>query len=303
MSGILLATHGGESAEGAARVAALLAKRLGVALHAITVLEPLPVVDYGFGVTYAPSAEEIEAAQAALLASVREQLGRCGASACAPECRLGPAAAEIASVARTLDADLIVTGLGPHNVIDRALGGETALHLVQVAATPVLAVPANATAIPHAAVAAIDFSPTSVVAARTVARWLAAGDTLHVVHVGRGEHAADRPFAPDTAEETATTRLGRVVAMLGPGAGVCVEAHELRGDPTRALLDYAQSVNADVIALGSHGYGVWKRMALGSVASKMIRLSTRAVLVAPIGCLAAGLPSERAAARSIPAAI
>jgi len=37
--------------------------------------------------------------------------------------------------------------------------------------------------------------------------------------------------------------------------------------------------------LGSHGYGIWKRLLLGSVASKIIRLSPLAVLVAPIGSL------------------
>jgi hypothetical protein len=61
-----------------------------------------------------------------------------------------------------------------------------------------------------------------------------------------------------------------------------------------ALLDHAQSVNADVITLGSHGYGVWKRIMIGSVASKMIRLSTRAVLVAPLGCLSSRLSGSSA---------
>ncbi len=286
MSGILLATHGGESADGAARVAAQLAQRLGVGLHAVTVLEPLPVVDYGFGVSYAPTAEEIDASRSALLTSARDQLDRCGAGACIPEFHVGSAAEEIATTARAHGAELIVTGIGPHAVIERALGGETALHLAQMASTPVLAVPASAAAIPRNAVVAVDFSPTSMVAARTVARWLVPGDTIHVVHVGEGnQHAVDRSPVPAGGGASATTRLSRVVAMLSPMAGVFVEAAELRGDPARTLLDYAEAVSADLIALGSHGYGMWKRLLLGSVASKMIRLSTRAVLVAPLGCL------------------
>jgi nucleotide-binding universal stress UspA family protein len=288
MSGILLATHGGKSAEGAARVASRLAQRLGVGLHALAVLEPLPVIDYGFGMTYAPTAEEADAARLALLTSVRDQLDRSGAEACTPEFRLGSAAAEIASAARALGAELIVIGLGPHDAIDRAFGGETVLHLVQVASTPVLAVPASSAVIPRRAVAAVDFSPTSVAAARAVARWLATGDTLHLVHIRQGdEHAVDRSRVPPAGVESAATRLRRLVAMLAPVSGVCVEAVEIRGDPARALLAYAESVNADVITLGSHGYGLWKRLMLGSVASKVIRLSTRAVLVAPLGCLTA----------------
>ena len=52
MPGILLATHGGESADGAVRVAASLSKRLRVALSAICVIEPRVTIDAGAGVPY-----------------------------------------------------------------------------------------------------------------------------------------------------------------------------------------------------------------------------------------------------------
>ncbi|HEX6965265.1 MAG TPA: universal stress protein, partial [Gemmatimonadaceae bacterium] len=41
----------------------------------------------------------------------------------------------------------------------------------------------------------------------------------------------------------------------------------------------AEREHADLIALGSHGYGMWKRFMLGSVASKVLRLATCSVLV------------------------
>jgi len=44
MSAILLATHGGESADGAARVASLPARRLGVPLHAVAVMQPAMLI-------------------------------------------------------------------------------------------------------------------------------------------------------------------------------------------------------------------------------------------------------------------
>lgn len=47
MSGILLATHGGESADGAARVASLLARRLGLRLYVIAVLQPIAMIGDG----------------------------------------------------------------------------------------------------------------------------------------------------------------------------------------------------------------------------------------------------------------
>ena len=80
-----------------------------------------------------------------------------------------------------------------------------------MAATPVLAVPANTANIPHRAVVAVDFSPTSVLAARTVARWLEPGDVLHVVHVSAAEHDAHHghlaePTSPVTRDSVKSRR-------------------------------------------------------------------------------------------------
>lgn len=78
------------------------------------------------------------------------------------------------------------------------------------------------------------------------------------------------------------------------GPGTRLSSGTLHGDSpltlratARALLEHVARVNGDLIALGSHGYGLWKRLTLGSVASKVVRLATTAVLVAPIGSLAA----------------
>lgn len=284
MSGILLATHGGATADGATRVAARLACRLGVRLHTIAVFQPAAFIGDGFGATYVSAPADIEDTQAALLESVSDQLGRCGVHDCVPEFRIGVTTSEVASAARTLGGDLIVVGLGSHHVIDRALGDETALYLAQMAATPVLAVPANTANIPHRAVVAVDFSPTSVLAARTVARWLEPGDVLHVVHVSAAEHDAHHGHLAER-DESGNARLGEIASYVRSGSQGEIDTVQLSGEPARAVLDYARAIDADVIALGSHGYGIWKRMMLGSVASKIIRLSPRAVLVAPIGCL------------------
>lgn len=279
MPGILFATHGGPSAEGAARLARLLSERLHAPLHLLAVMEPLPTIDYGYGVTYAPTQEEEAALRRELLASSTAQVRRAGIAAGVPDLRFGAPSAEIAAAARAVHADVIVIGLGSHDVVQRALGGETALHLVQVATTPVLAVPDTATALPRRVVAALDFSPTSVRAVETVAPWLTAGDVLDLVHVEAARHA------PRGAADEATRRLRDLASELRLASGVRVQNTPLQGDPARALLEELERVDGELIVLGSHGYGFWKRLMLGSVASKVIRLSTRSVLVAPIGCL------------------
>jgi nucleotide-binding universal stress UspA family protein len=286
MAGILLATHGEPSADGAARVASHLATRLQVPLTCLVVYEPMPVVDYGYGISYVPTPEDDEAVRSALVAGTKAQFKRCGLGVAAPEVRTGAIASEITAAAREHHVDLIVTGLGSHNIVDRALGGETALQLAQNASTPVLAVPGSATASPRRTLAAIDFSATSARAAQVAASWLRAGDELHLVSVVPERRASGRAAAT-TTEQSVVARLTQFGSELGLAKGVGVDAAELAGDAARTLLDRAEQIDADLITLGSHGYGAVKRLVLGSVASKIIRVTTRAVLVAPIGCLPA----------------
>jgi nucleotide-binding universal stress UspA family protein len=281
MAGILFATHGGPSADGAGRVAALLAQRRGMSLRTLCVLEPLPYMDSGYETVYLPSPAEEKAMRDALRASVAEQMLRCGISG-SPEVRDGPAASEIASAARVHAADVIVLGLGTHHLLDRALGHETALQLAQLAGTPVLAVPAAMASIPRRVVAAMDFSPTSIASARLCATWLVQGDALQLVHVTSTRHGGMSPELRAAAEGA----LAAIATQIPAPDGVTVEEIVVQGAPAAQLLDLAAARNADLIALGSHGYGIWKRLTIGSVASKVIRLSPRAVLVTPIGGLA-----------------
>ena len=267
MPGILIATHGGVGADGAVRVGSRLAERLGLTAHALVVYEPPSMVDVGALTPYITTPAEEDETRAAILDAVAAQFKRCQVTNVTPAVRTGFIVWETVTAARTAGADLIVAGLGPHDLTARALGGETALRLAQDASTPVLAVPADATAIPHRALAAIDFSPTSLRAAQIVAGWLRAGDGLDLAHV-----------APPPAKD----RVDGLMRDLALAPGVAPSTTELTGSPASALLDHARLIGADVIALGSHGYGLWKRLMLGSVASKVIRLSTTSVLVVPV---------------------
>jgi nucleotide-binding universal stress UspA family protein len=287
MPGILLATHGGESADGAVRVAASLAKRLGAPLTAVCVIEPRVTIDAGAGVPYMGIPDDAREIERELLAATGTQLTRYGI-ATSVRLLLGSAATEIASAARTINAELIVLGIGPHGLLDRALGHETALQLVQIASTPVLAVATDAVTAPRHVLAAVDFSPTSFLSVRTVARWLDIGDTLHLVHAVQPPRDADRARADETTVSASLAKaLNAIVLDLPLREGVTVRTTVAVGEPAQILLDLADREDADLIALGSHGYGIWKRLTLGSVASKVMRVSTRSTLVTPISCLGA----------------
>jgi nucleotide-binding universal stress UspA family protein len=280
MPGILLATHGAETAEGAVRIAALLAARKHATLSTVCVLEPIRIVDGGFASWYVPTPEEDEAVRSSLRAAVNEQLRRFGATA-SVHVRTGPPASEIADFARETEAEAIVVGLGRHQFLERALGNETALQLVQLASTPVLAVPPGMSSLPRRSLAAIDFSPTSIASARTYAQCLAPGDALHLVYAA-GEWQGGYPVEQRASAEGV---LSAVVKQIDVPQGVNIERSVVEGEPAEQILALATSTNADVIVLGSHGYGFWKRLTIGSVASKIVRLSSIAVFVTPIGCL------------------
>jgi len=280
MPGILLATHGSETSDAAVRVAARLAERKHTTLSAVCVLEPARIVDGGYAAWYVPTPEEDEAVRSSLRAAVNEQLRRCGVSA-PVQVRTGPPAVEIANQARESGADAIVLGLGRHHLLERAIGNETALQLVQLASTPVLAVPPDMTSVPRRSLAAIDFSPTSIASARSYAQWMVEGDTLHLVYAAGEWHGG----FPVEQRASAEGVLSAIVQQIDVPQGVNVEQSVVEGDPAERILGLAASSKADVIVLGSHGYGFWKRLTIGSVASKVMRLSPVAVFVTPIGCL------------------
>jgi nucleotide-binding universal stress UspA family protein len=282
MSGILFATRGAASADGAGRIAALLGARRGVAVTTACVLEPPPLLDGGFAPTFVPSPVELEVVRASFRALVAEQMNRCGVSGTL-QVRFGSPPMEIATAAREADADLVVLGLGQHGIVERALGNETALQLVQVASVPVLAVPAEMAQTPKHVLAAVDFSPTSLASARATAQWLAKGDVLHLMYVA-GEWHGGYPLEQRVSAESV---LAAVARQIETAEGVVIEQSVVEGDPATRILEVASASKADLVVLGSHGYGFWKRLAIGSVASKIIRLTRIAVYVTPIGCIGA----------------
>lgn len=296
MSGILLATHGSATSDGAVQIAASLAQRTGTTVTALCVLEPLRVVDGGYAAAYVASAEEDEAVHASLRAAVADQLRRCGLAANIL-LRTGSPPSEIADAAREMKADIIVLGLGRHHLFERVMGNETALQLVQLASTPILAVPPEMTKLPHRVVAAIDFSPTSIASAKSFAQLLVGGDVLHLVY-SPGEWHGGYPIEQRIMAENVLTSVAQ---QIDPPSGVKIEQSVVEGEPAASILQSSATTGAEMIVLGSHGYGFWKRLAIGSVASKIVRISNIAVFVTPNSCPTVTSMRSVASARSVKA--
>ncbi len=124
----------------------------------------------------------------------------------------------------------------------------------------------------------VDFSARSAGAAHYVealARDL--NPKIHMIHVLPPAHYEAMSLevtGPALAEVLASREAAAAAQMekfLTPELDdFDVERAVLDGDPGRKIVDFAESVNADLIAMPTHGYGPFRRFILGSVTAKVL---------------------------------
>jgi nucleotide-binding universal stress UspA family protein len=198
------------------------------------------------------------------------------------EIRDGDPAGVIGRLADERDAQLIVIGLGRHELLDRMFGDETALKVARVTHVPVLAVPAVGAREPRSAIVGIDFSEMSFRAAQAALRLLGDRGVLRLVYVvPKTRTILDNVIPHEEQERYIRHRFTHFLGRLTVPVGVAVGEVTLEGEPARELLAYAAETNADLVAVGSHGHGFVERLVVGSVATKLLRGAQCAVLVVP----------------------
>ena len=93
-----------------------------------------------------------------------------------------------------------------------------------------------------------------------------------------GVAGMELPIVLEQLERNAGQHLAiaiKIVAELGLHASPL----EREGDPAHEILAVAREVQADLIVMGSHGYGAFKRLLLGSVSDAVARRAPGAVLI------------------------
>jgi nucleotide-binding universal stress UspA family protein len=216
------------------------------------------------------------------LRDAQEQVRRMAGEPVGVEMLEGDPAAEVSRVAHDASACMIVCGLGRHSIVDRILGDETALRLVRLADVPVLAVPAGMRRAPSSIVIACDFSETSVRAARAAVAIAAPAATVYLVHVAPRDHTRYEWDGWGKAyREDSLDALQKIKPQLQPESKTILQSIMLQGDTAAELLRFAANVHADLIATGSHGHGFATRLLIGSVATRILRAATCAVLTVP----------------------
>ncbi len=69
------------------------------------------------------------------------------------------------------------------------------------------------------------------------------------------------------------------IRSLFPNETLDITAEVVGGSPQRVLVEKAAEWGADLIVIGSHGYGFWSRALLGSVSNSVVHHAPCSVLV------------------------
>ncbi len=156
-------------------------------------------------------------------------------------------------------------------------------------------------------VVAVDFSETSEDAWKAACRLASiSGGHLHLVHVSPDPlrqawtvEAIGVDFAAVSKEWQAQSEV-RLHAMQPdpPIPADRLTRAVLVGVPHAAIVAYAADQKADVIVVGTHGYGPVKHLLLGSVAERVVRQAPCPVLTVPHRLISSGTSQTPAAAAS-----
>lgn len=289
---ILIPLDGSQFAEHALPAAFALARRSGARLHVVRVHEPpmLPIA----------SGESMVALDAEWLAAIQaeeEDYLRVVANRCMQETGLpvrtdfpqGPSANAIVGAARDSGDALIVMTTHGRGGLSRAWLGSVADAVVRRSGVPVLLIRPDVATVDAAAalelqhiLIPVDGSSLSegiIDIAIELGKLTGATYTLLKVmpafpvpmlplgvSVGIDSRAINE--MRDTARQYLEDLERRVRQRHGVEVETMLVEHQV---PAVAILEHAEARGVDLIALATHGRGGWTRMALGSVADKVMR--------------------------------
>ncbi len=280
---IVVASDISSHSDAAFPLAQSLAQHANTTVHVISALRPLGMPMHAFDAM--PMVVETDAAaRAARRAMVEGQRNRIvSPTATWPvEVRTGEPATEIVDFAKSIDAQVIVVGRGRHAALQRALGGETVLRLLQLGDIPVLAAETRLAEPPKRVVIATDFSEFSLYAALVAMPLLAVDAHVMLVHVAPPLAETD-VMLTDRAVAYRNQALHRFSQLQDELARdqVTFETVYAVGNPSDELLKIVRTRDADLVVSATHGYGFLRRMVLGSVAAELVRHAPCSVLCVP----------------------
>ena len=127
----------------------------------------------------------------------------------------------------------------------------------------------------------IDFSDDSFASLETAREMVSDTSSIHVLHVLPMLEAADPGVIWQTIDDKSRLQHAKVAITeeLEKRAWHDMPVEVLIGDPGREIVAHAQHLDAGLVVIASHGQGGFKRLLLGSVAERVVRLAHCPVLV------------------------
>jgi nucleotide-binding universal stress UspA family protein len=205
----------------------------------------------------------------------------------------GAAYAEVVRRAEAWGADLVVVGTHGRSGIARVLLGSTAERVVRHAHGSVLvARPIKKTGV---VVAATDLSEASLPVVEAAARAaerrnarlvvVTAVDfsTAAVTSIAGAPFGATPVFPPPETQEAVRSAMRETITREIERVRATGEARVIDGSPASAITELAESLGAELVVVGTHGRTGLTRLALGSVAERVVRAASSSVLVVRTG--------------------
>ena len=85
--------------------------------------------------------------------------------------------------------------------------------------------------------------------------------------------------AAKTQAENAVAEAEKGIRDHYPDLAIDLTTHVVTGSPKKMIVEEAEAWGADLVIMGSHGYGFWKRAYLGSVSDAVMHQAPCSVMV------------------------
>jgi nucleotide-binding universal stress UspA family protein len=276
---VLAATDASEHGLSAVVTGAACARRSGASLDVVSVLETR-LLPFGIKATdyHEKFGEELHR-------EVVAQAEEAGAADATVHVRGGLAAPLITKMAEEFGADLVVVGAHPRPAVARFLVGSTAERVIRLAHVPVLGATGKRREPFERILVAVDLSRQS----RRVLEIAAAFAQADQAEV-RALYVQNRltPMLLEAAlfdereqRHHARSQFELILSEVSQPSELMV-SHEIReGHAGHEILHEAQEWDADLIVLGTHGFGFFNRLLLGSTSTYVLRHGDSATLIVP----------------------
>ncbi len=291
---VMLAFDGSAGAESARDLVAHLRWPTGTAITLVAVIERGPEL-FGapeFGVVPNDHEEADAILSADMLAGLRSAAAPLEAPDRTIESRVvrGRPASALVAEAAAMQPDLIVIGSRGHGPLATVLVGSVSTEVVDHAPCPVLVARRSSA---HQLIVGVDGSPSSQRAVAALSTWpIFAGLPARVVAVAEPPAiwalslgAALNPAFTDQRGATVDAKRRQLSDLAERAcedlarAGLDASSELRVGDPAGELLKAATEDDADLIVVGSRGLSALSRLAVGSVARKVLLHTPASVLV------------------------